>query len=159
MPVKRGVEEEEEVAEEANKAAVDAAEEEGEKKQQFKRPPRHVSKIAALKDDVFDCGRPDSAAQFEKSNTAIIEYIRQEGTKENILIANALETGVAPTIPVPAFPLQIADPINLGQMINNQGKVFIWQSTMPIHRVNLEERLIGAYAIYLSRAPRLFAIS
>ena len=89
----------------------------------MKRPPKHVSKIPALKDDVFDCGSPDSAAQLEKSNKAIIEYIRREGTKENILIANALETGVAPTIPVPAFPPQVPDPANSGQMIDDQGVV------------------------------------
>jgi hypothetical protein len=76
------------------------------KKQQVKRPPKHVSKI-----------------KLEKSNKAIIEYIRREGTKENILIANALETGVAPTIPVPAFPPQVPDPANSGQMIDDQGVV------------------------------------
>jgi hypothetical protein len=38
-----------------------------------------------------------------------------------------------------------------------QGEVFIWQSTMkqvPIRRVNLEEGLIGAYAIYLEQSSR-----
>lgn len=69
-----------------------------------KGKPKHVSKTAAIKDDIFDCGSAASAAQFEKSNKAIIEYIRREGSKEPILIAEALETGVAPAIPVPPQP-------------------------------------------------------
>jgi hypothetical protein len=78
-----------------------------------------VSKTAAIKDDVFDCGSAASAAQFEKSNKAIIEYICREGSKEPILIAEALETGVAPAIPVPPQPPQIEDAVNPGMMIDD----------------------------------------
>jgi hypothetical protein len=47
--------------------------------------------MPAIKDDVFEYGSVTSAAQFEKSNKAIIEYIRHKGSKEPILIAEALE--------------------------------------------------------------------
>jgi hypothetical protein len=116
--------------------------------------PKHVSKTPAIKDDVFDCGSAASAAQFEKSNKAIIEYIRREGSKEPIIIAEALETGVAPTIVVPPAPPQIPDPNNPGLMIDDQAEIFMWQSTLkqvPVRRVNLAEGLVTAYTIYLDQ--------
>ena len=113
-----------------------------------------MSKTAAIKDDVFDCGSAASAAQFEKSNKAIIEYIRREGNKEPILIAQALETDVAPTIAVPQPPPQIPDPLNPGMMIDDQAEIFMWQSTLkqvPVRRVNLAEGLVTAYTLYLDQ--------
>ena len=122
--------------------------------QRDKAKPKHVSKTPAIKDDVFDCGSAASAAQFEKSNKAIIEYIRREGTKEPIVIAEALETGVAPMIPVPPAPPQIPDPVNPGVMIDDQAEIFMWQSTLkqvPVRRVNLAEGLVTAYTLYLDQ--------
>jgi hypothetical protein len=51
--------------------------------------------MKAVKHDVFECRASASAAQFEKSNKAVIEHICQDGSKELILIAEALEIGVA----------------------------------------------------------------
>jgi hypothetical protein len=115
---------------------------------------KHISRTLAIKDDVFDCGSVTSAAQFEKSNKAIIEYIRHEGTKEPILIAQALETDTAPVIEIPPMPPRIEDPTNPGVMIDNQAEVFMWQSTLKqvlIRRTNLAEGLVTAYTIYLDQ--------
>jgi hypothetical protein len=70
------------------------------------------------------------AAQFERSNKAVIKYIRREGSKEPVLIAEALETNVAPVIVVPPPPRQIEDPMNPGTLINDQAGMFIWQSSV-----------------------------
>jgi len=79
-------------------------------KAKVKKAPKHISKTDDIKHDVFECGTAASAAQFEKSNRAIIEHIRRDGAKELILIAKALETGVVPAIPVPPRPPQLPDP-------------------------------------------------
>lgn len=57
---------------------------------------KHVLKTEDIKHDVFECGAALSAAQFEKSNKAVIEHICRDGSKELILIAEAIETGVVP---------------------------------------------------------------
>ncbi len=110
--------------------------------------------MPAIKDDVFECGASASAAQFEKSNKAITEYIHREGTKEPILIAQALEMAMAPTIKVPRPPPQIQDPNNAGAMIDDQAGLFMWQSSLkqvPICRVNLAKGLSTAYTICLDQ--------
>jgi hypothetical protein len=94
------------------------------------------------------------AAQIDKSNKAIIEYIRREGSKEPILIAAALEMDTAPTITVPTPPPQIKDPNNPGVMMDYQAGIFMWQSTLkqiPIWKVNLAEGLVTTYTIFLDQ--------
>ena len=84
----------------------------------------HVSKTVVIKDDVFDCGRPEHAALFEKSDKAVIEFIRREGVLEPMLIAEGLEDGMLPTITTPPVPARIPDPENPPQFIpdpNNPG--------------------------------------
>lgn len=97
-----------------------------------KKAPKHVSKTEDIKHDVFECGAAASAAQFEKSNKAVIEHIRRDGSKELILIADALETGVVPTIPVPPRPPQIPDPANPGAMIDDEAEILIWQGILKM---------------------------
>jgi len=102
----------------------------GGRNNQRARKLKHVSKTPAIKDDVLECGSVRFAAQFERSNKAVIKYIRREGSKEPVLIAEALETNVAPVIVVPPPPRQIEDPMNPGTLINDQAGMFIWQSSV-----------------------------
>ena len=101
---------------------------------------------------MFECGTASSAAQFEKSNKAVIEHIRRDGSKELILIAEALETGVAPTIPIPPRPPQIPDPQGgPGAMMDDEAERLIWQGVLklvPSRRKDLEEGLVSVFAKY-----------
>ena len=120
----------------------------------MRKTSRYVSKTPAFKDDVFECGLTASAVQFGNSKKAIIEYIHREGMKEPILMADALETGVIPTIMVRPMPPRIEDPDNRVNMIDDQAEVFMWQSVLkqvPVHRVNLQEGLVTTFTTYLDQ--------
>ena len=64
----------------------------------------------------------------------MIAWIHLDDTREPVLITNALETGVAPTIHILPIPPCIEDPANLGQnppvMVEDTTEMLIWQGTM-----------------------------
>ena len=134
----------------------------------------HVLKTVAIKDDVFDCGRPEHAALFEKSDKAVIEFIRREGVLEPMLIAEGLEDGMLPTITTPPVPAripdpsnppqfipdldpnnpggpQIVDPANPGGMMEDRAETIIWEGqlkSLAKRREKLAEGLMTAFATY-----------
>jgi hypothetical protein len=123
----------------------------GRNKAKVKKAPKHVSKTEEIKHDVFECGAAASAAQFEKSNKAIIEHIRRDGAKE---LVHALETGVLPTINVPARPPQIPDLANPGAFIDDEAEILIWQGMLkmiPSRRKDLEEGLVSVFSTYFDQ--------
>jgi hypothetical protein len=122
--------------------------------------PKYTSKTPAIAiaSDTFDCGKPEHAATFVKHKKIFIEYIRREFPKEPILIAEALETGVAPAIVIPGIPAMIENPNNMGQvppdMIVDQAATYLWQGTMkliPSRQQNLSEGLITVFSLALDQ--------
>ena len=47
----------------------------------------YTSDTEAIKQNVFDCGKPEHVALFEKSLKQLIDTIHREGEKESVLIA------------------------------------------------------------------------
>jgi hypothetical protein len=122
------------------------------------KPKNYQSKTPAIKDFIIDFGKPEHAAQLVKHKKEIIAYIRREGEKESVLIADALEQGVAPTIAVPPRPARIENPDNMGQvppdMIDDEAEVLIWQGELkliPSRRANLRDGLVTAFSIILDQ--------
>ena len=56
-----------------------------------KKSSTYTSDTVALKNDIFDCSKPEHAAAFEKSLKRVADYIRREGEKECVLMAEGLE--------------------------------------------------------------------
>lgn len=77
------------------------------------------SDTETIKNNIFECRRPEGAAAFKKSLTRVADYIHQEGEKEANLIAEAIETFIIPTIQMPPMPPMMADTANLGTMIKD----------------------------------------
>ena len=100
------------------------------------KPKKYQSKTPAIKDFIIDYGKPEHATQLVKTKKEIIAYIRREGDKEAILIANGLEQGVIPTITVPPRPPRIENPDNMGavppDMIDNEAELLIWQGELKL---------------------------
>jgi hypothetical protein len=98
------------------------------------KPPKkgavYTSDTEAIKNDVFDCGRPEHAATFEKSLKRVADYIRREGDKESVLVADGLEAFTTPRIEVPPMPPRIEDPANPGIMIEDRGAMIMWEGEL-----------------------------
>ena len=114
----------------------------------------HISSTEEIKSDVFETGKPEHAAQYEKSKKAVIAYIRQKGVSESELIASALEDMVIPTIPLPPRAPMIEDLDQLGQVppvvIQDPDEVLLRSSEMKYiqqRRQNLLKGLKQNYAI------------
>lgn len=75
---------------------------------------RHVSNVSAIKNGVFKYGKLELPALFQKFNKIIITRIHEEGSKEQVLIANGLETRVTPLTIISPRPLRIENPHNPG---------------------------------------------
>ena len=95
-----------------------------------KKSPSYTSDTEAIKNDIFDCGRPEHAATFEKSLKRVSNYIRREGDKESVMVANGLETFTMPNIPVPPMPPQVKDPNNPGVMTEDRGAMIMWEGEL-----------------------------
>ena len=101
---------------------------------------------------MFDCGRPAYAAQFDRAPKATINIVRMTGEKEAMLIANAVEAMIGPTIPQPPRPPQIPqEPVaNPPVMIEDEARIIMWQGdlkTLLGRRRDLAERSNQTYAI------------
>ena len=70
----------------------------------------YTSKNTEIKNDVFEEGKAENAAQFIKSKKAILDYIRRSSDKEAAAIAQALDDEAIPTITAPPRPPMIVDP-------------------------------------------------
>ena len=55
------------------------------------KPKTYMSKTEAIKDDIFDVGKPNKVMLFMKSHKNFISYIFWVGATEPIFIATALE--------------------------------------------------------------------
>jgi hypothetical protein len=123
------------------------------------KPKKYQSKTPAIKDFVIEYGKPEHAAQLVKNKKEIIAYIRQEGKKEAVLIATALEQGVKPTITVPPRQASIKNPDNMGRvppdMIDDEAELLIWQGELkliPSQCANLQDGLmVTAFSIVLDQ--------
>ncbi len=110
----------------------------------------YTSDTEAIKNGIFDCGKPEHAAAFERSLKRVADYIRREGDKESVLVAEGIETFSTPTIPIPTMPGRIEDPINPGVMIENRGAMIMWEGELrhlPTRRNDLRNGLVQSYAI------------
>ena len=101
---------------------------------------------------MFDCGRPAYAAQFDRAPKATINIVRMTGEKEAMLIANAVEAMIGPTIPQPPRPPQIPqEPVaNPPVMIEDEARIIMWQGdlkTLLGRRRDLAERSNQTYPI------------
>ena len=119
-----------------------------------KKTRGHVSATEEIKHDVFETGKPEHAAQYEKSRKTIIAYIRRKGDNESELIASALEDMVVPTIPLPPRAPMIADPEQPDAdppiMIRDADEELLRASEMkyiPSRRQQLAKGLKQTYAI------------
>ena len=120
----------------------------------MKKARGHVSATEEIKNDVFETGKPEHAAQYEKSKKTIITYIRRKGDNESELIASALEDMVVPTIPLPPRAPMIADPeqpdADPPVMIRDADEELLRASEMkyiPSRRQQLAKGLKQTYAI------------
>ena len=68
-----------------------------------------------LNDNIFDCGKAERIALFEKSQKALVNYIRMSGDKESAIVALIIKDMTTRGIPIPARPNQIKDPIHWTQ--------------------------------------------
>ena len=120
----------------------------------MKKAKGHVSATEEIKHDVFETGKPEHAAQYEKSRKTIIAYIRRKGDNESELIASTLEDMVVPTIPLPPRAPMIADPEQPDAdppiMIRDADEELLKASEMkyiPSRRQQLAKGLKQTYAI------------
>ena len=95
-----------------------------------KKSATYTSDTEAIKNVIFDCGKPEHAASFEKSLKRVADYIRREGDKENILVADGLESFTMPIITVPPMPPRIEDPKNPGVIIEDRGAMIMWEGEL-----------------------------
>ena len=95
-----------------------------------KKSATYTSDTEAIKNDIFDCGKPEHAASFEKSLKRVADYIRREGDKESILVAEGLESFTMPIITAPPMPPLIEDPNNPGIMIEDRGAMIMWEGKL-----------------------------
>ena len=104
-------------------------------KQNYRRKT-HTSNTPEIKDDIFNCGRTEHTALFEKSKRAIVSYIRRTGGEESALISAGMETMTTPTIVEPAEPVLVEDPANMGQnppvMIENRREMIKWEAQLKM---------------------------
>ena len=124
----------------------------------IKKAKGHVSSTEEIKNDVFETGKPEHAAQNEKSKRTIIAYIRRKGDNESELIASALEDMIVPTIPLPPRAPMITDPdqpnANPPVMIRDADEELLRASEMkyiPSRRQQLAKGLKQTYAIILEQ--------
>lgn len=125
-----------------------------------KKPTLYVSDTEAIKNDVFDCGKPEHAAIFEKSLKQVADYIRREGDKESVLVlvADGLESFTMPTINVLPMPPRIEDPNNPGVMIEDRGAMIMWEGELrhlPTQRNYLRNGLVQSYALLWNQCTPL----
>lgn len=117
----------------------------------------YVSKHTELKNDVFEEGRAENAAQFVKSKRAIIDYIRRSSDKEAMAIAQAINDEAIPAITAPPRPPMIVDPNvadpndpNNVVMIEDETEMAIWHEEVKMiakRRQNLREGLMRTFAL------------
>ena len=115
-----------------------------------KKAAGYTSDTEAIKNDIFDCGKPEHAASFERSPKRVADYIRREGNKESVLVAEGIETFTTPTIQVPPMPAMIPDPNTPGAMMEDRGSMIMWEGELrhlPTQRNDLKKGLVQSYAI------------
>ena len=116
---------------------------------------KYTSNTPELKDDIFECGKAEHVALFEKSQKALVNYIRMRGDKESAIVASIIEDMTTRGIPVPPRPAQIENPVQPNprpdppEMIDDEAGIYIWQGELKMiasRRVSLAQGLIQAYA-------------
>ena len=77
---------------------------------------------------MFDCGKPEHAAQFDRAKKASINYVRMTAENEATTIADTLETMTAPTILQPPRPPQIPQDLvaNPVVMVEDKAGIIMW---------------------------------
>jgi len=114
---------------------------------------KYSSKNEDIKNDVFEEGKTENAAQFVETKKTIVEWIRRGSGKEVELVARALESETTPTITAPPRPPHVPiDPANpaLGERPEDPGEFAIWNAEIGLiakRRSNLRDGLSKAYAI------------
>ena len=78
---------------------------------------------------MFDCGKPEHAAQFDRAKKAIINYVRMTVRNETTRIADALETMTARTILQPPRPPHVLQEpvVHPVIMIEDEAEIIMWQ--------------------------------
>ena len=123
-----------------------------------KKPTTYTSDTEALKNDIFDCGKPEHAAAFERSLKRVADYIRREGDKESVLVADGIESFTMPTIQVPPMPPWVEDPNNPGAMMEDRGAMIMWEGELrhlPTRRNDLRNGLVQSYALLWNQCAPL----
>ena len=95
-----------------------------------KKSATYTSDTEAIKNDIFDCSNPEHAASLKRFLKQVADYIRREGDKESILVADGLESFTMPIITVPPRPPRIEDPNNPGVMIEDRGAMIMWEGKL-----------------------------
>ncbi len=73
----------------------------------------YTSNTPVIKNDIFDCGKPEHAGMFDKSMKRVINHHRMSGDNESVTVANIMENMQLVTIPRPPRPARAApDPPN-----------------------------------------------
>ena len=107
---------------------------------------------------MFDCIKPEHAAAFERSLKRVVDYIRREGDKESVLVAEGLESFTTPVIQVPPMPPRMPDPDNPGTLIEDRGAMIMWEGELrhlPTQRNNLRNGLVQSYALLWNQCTPL----
>ena len=123
-----------------------------------KKSSTYTSDTEALKNDIFDCSKPEHAAAFEKSLKRVVHYIRREGEKECVLMADGLEKFTMPMIQVPPMPPRVKDPLNPGVLIEDRGAMIMWEGELrhlPTRRNDLRNGLVQSYTLLWNQCTPL----
>ena len=89
-------------------------------------------------------------AAFERLLKRVVDYIRQEGDKESVLVTEGLESFTTPMIQVPQMPQRIPDPDNPGALMEDRGAMIMWKGELhhlPTQKNGLRNGLVQSYAL------------
>ena len=115
----------------------------------------YTSNTPAIKDDIFDCGKPEHAGMFDKSMKRVINHHRMSGDNESGTVASIMENMQLVTIPRPPRPVRVApDPPNDENgnalpLVDDEAGMVIWHGELkliPARERDLKEGLTKMYA-------------
>ena len=123
--------------------------------------PKGHKGLPELGENVFECGKPEHAALYERSKKEIANWLRRKASDKNefVLVANAIdemnpEVAIIPPqepalVPDPTFVEDPNDPNATAPMVRDTLEFTLWSGEVkliPGRRLALKTGLVSAYA-------------